>query len=183
MRLDDLPDTLLACALVLGIALVASPSASADDSFSEKIEGSYQSSTSTSVARDRIDKRIESVVEKMPFYKRPFARNKLQEGTSPCQNVTFSYDDGEISIRCDSRPPAVAPSDGTTTEYTDESGETHRLSQTVREDRVIQVFNSENGSRTNTYRLSGDDTLVMTAKLESPQLPEPITYARTFERN
>ena len=182
MRLRDVPDILLATLLVTGVALVAAQPASAGNSFGDEIEGTYEAVSSKSTARKRIDKQIEKVVQEMPFYKRPFARNQLQESTTPCETLTFGYDSDEISIQCDDDKPAVAKPDGTRTSYTEADGDTHRLTMTVHSDRVVQVFTSDNGSRTNTYRLGDEGTLVMSVRLESSQLPEPITYTRAFKR-
>lgn len=181
MRLRDSSNILLAAALVVGGSLVAT-SAAAGDEFADRIEGTFEATVAESTARARIDKQVEKVVAQMAFYKKPFARNQLQEGTAPCQKLIFGYDDDRISIQCDDRRPAVSNPDGTRTTYTEQDGTSHGLEQTVYDDRIVQFFDSENGTRTNTYRLQGDDTLELSVKLDSSQIPEPITYTRTFQR-
>lgn len=182
MRFRDVPDILLAALLVFGVALLSSSRSAAGESYGEKVEGVYEAAQSKSEARKAIDGELEKVIGKMFIVKRPFARSQLRDGTEPCSEMTFAYEKSKISIRCDDLNPAVSKPDGSKTTYTEADGTSHKLSQTVEEDRIVQKFISDNGTRTNTYRLADDDTLVMDVKLESSQLPEAITYRRKFKR-
>lgn len=170
-------------AILLPAVLLAPASAFADRAeFAEKIEGEYESTEPLDQVRDRLDAQVEKSVERMAFYKRPFARPRLQDAVKPCKQVTFRFpEEGRFEVQCDDDPPSIAAWDGTETEYEGEEGDVYDLSQTVESDRIVQVFESENGSRTNVYRLQGD-TVVMKATLRSEMLPEPITFQRKFTR-
>lgn len=169
--------------LTAAVTLVSLPVHSrAEESFEDNIEGTFESARSTTKERKRLDKKVEALVQKLPFYKRPFARGELKNGTEPCEEIVFSFDDDEVTITCDDDKPAVAPRDGSPTEWSDREGNTYTLTQKVESDRIVQKFDGEDGSRTNVYRLEGEDTLVLEAKIASEQLPEPLTWQRKFER-
>lgn len=146
------------------------------------LEGTWSATNSAKEARDRIDAQIDAVVSEMSFIKRPFARRRLTKVTEPCQTTSLTrLPDARIEIHCKGRNPAVAPLDGTPVQWTDRDGETFRLTQKVEEDRIVQTFRGEDGTRRNTYRREGD-RMILDARLTSDQLPEPLTFRRTFER-
>ena len=90
----------------------------AEESFADRIEGTWEASTTASEARRQIDEEIEKVVSQMIFYKRPFARNELQDATQPCGTLYIGVGAENATIRCDDRKPTTAPKDGDPTEWT-----------------------------------------------------------------
>ncbi|MFB6350851.1 MAG: hypothetical protein ABEN55_06180 [Bradymonadaceae bacterium] len=154
----------------------------ADQSFETRIEGTWEATTSDAKAREKIDGEIDELVAKMFFFKRPFARSQLREATQPCSTIRIELGDDDVTMQCDDRQPTPSPKDGSPTDWTSADGETYTLTQHVKSDRVVQTFDSGNGVRTNTYRLKDADTLVLDVELDSDQLPEPLTFERTFER-
>ena len=167
---------------ILCLAGLPSQPAFAGESFADKIEGTYESADRNEKARRRINKQIDKVVGEMFFIKRPFARSELEEATEPCDRIEIDSGDGEITIVCDDRKPTTTKPDGTTERWTSRDDETYRLSQSVEDDRIVQVFENDDGKRTNTYRLDGEDKLVLDVKIESDSLPMPLTYTRKFDR-
>lgn len=177
------PRRLARACFFLAVVVFVPASASAEGaSFAKKLEGSYDSVEPLQRVRKKLDAQVEKTVERMAFYKRPFARPRLQNAVEPCDEMSFEVPkEGRISIQCDDDPPAVSSWDGSEAEYTGAEGEVYGLKQTVESNRAVQVFESENGTRTNVYRLRGD-TLHLEATLRSSMLPEPITFERKFER-
>ncbi len=162
--------------------LLAGPLQSSEFAAIGELEGDYEAVRSDEQARERINRQLNTVIEKMTFYKKPFARSKLRNATVPCPSITIRDRDDEVSVQCGDDRPAVSPVDGTETEYTNRDEESYTLSQQVESERIVQVFESENGTRTNVYMLEDDDTLLLSVTVEGEQLPEPITYQRRFER-
>lgn len=169
-------------ALVAALLWSVPSSPRAGESFDSRVEGTYGATTSEAEARESIDEKIEEVVSQMVFFKRPFARSKLKEGTEPCSTIRIGLDSRRVTLRCDDRKPTTTKKDGTSTEWTDSEGETYTLSQKVESDQIVQSFESERGTRTNTYSLTDDDTLLLEVEIDGSQLPEPLTYSRTFDR-
>lgn len=170
-------------ALMCLLCAVAVPALAADDGDAlDDLQGTWEATNSLEDARSNIDAQIDAVVSEMSFIKRPFARRRLTKVTKPCQKMTFDrLEDARVEIHCTSRKAAVAPLAGTPVRWTDEDGETFTLTQKVEEDRIVQTFKGEDGTRRNTYRREGDK-MILDAKLTSDQLPEPLTFRRTFER-
>jgi hypothetical protein len=154
----------------------------AEESFESRIEDTWEAPDSKEQAREKIDEAIDEVVSQMIFFKRPFARGELQEATEPCDQLQIGIDSKRVTIQCDDIKPTTSKKDGTSTEWTDEEGETFTLSQEVQSDEIVQTFESDRGTRTNTYSLEDEETLLLEVKLEGSQLPEPLTYERTFDR-
>ena len=170
-------------ALLLVLCCTAGPAVASEDADAlDALEGTWQATNSREEARANIDAQIDAVVAEMSFIKRPFARRRLRKVTRPCQTMAFErLTEARVEIHCTSRKAAVAPLDGTSVKWTDEDGETFTLTQTVHDDRIVQTFVGEDGTRRNVYRPDGD-TMTLDAQLTSDQLPEPLTFQRTFRR-
>lgn len=172
----------LAALVCLALAVGLPAGLRADESFESRIEGTWEASVSESKARENIDREIEDLLDQMIFFKRPFARGELREATDPCSTLRIGLGDEKLTMRCDDLKPTTSRKDGTSTEWTSYDGESYTLSQTVESDRIVQTFDSDRGLRTNIYSLKDDDTLLLEVELDSGQIPEPLTYERTFER-
>jgi hypothetical protein len=172
-------------ALLLLLCSIAAPGVASDGSDTDaldELEGTWQATNSREDARARIDEQIDAVVAEMSFIKRPFARRRLTKVTRPCQTMTFQrMENARVEVHCTTRKAAVAPLDGTPVRWTDEDGEAFTLTQKVHDDRIVQTFEGEDGTRRNVYRPDGD-TMILDATLTSDQLPEPLTFRRTFTR-
>ncbi len=175
--------TLIVASTTLLVLLVGSPETlRAEESLEDRIEGTFEAAESPKKERKRLDKKVEGIVEQMSFYKRPFARGELRDATDPAQKLSISFDGEKVEIQFDDDPPAVSKKDGTPGTWTNTEGEAHELKQTVGANRIVQSFTNDEGTRKNTFSLEDDDTLVMQVEIDSSQMPEPLTYRRTFRR-
>ncbi|MGM0556590.1 MAG: hypothetical protein ACQEVA_09465 [Myxococcota bacterium] len=176
--------TLIICLLVavgfsLGPATVSADDSSEIDAFT----GTYRSTLSKSQARKQIDKSIEALVGDMAFYKRPFARSKLENRTPPCIDLTITHEGGDVGIKCDGRRAAKAKLDGKRRGFTPTGGDPVKVSYAIDNGKLVQKFFSENGVRTNIYRLTdGGKTLKLEVELQSSKLPRPLRFKRTFKK-
>ncbi|QDG49368.1 hypothetical protein FIV42_01040 [Persicimonas caeni] len=178
---------LLVMSMALAACLVFPSFAGAQDSGSDdakkKFSGTYVLANSKKKERKKINKKIEKLVDKMSFYKRPFARGELKDSTEPCPklNVIFSGDD--MAINCVGNVKAKSPANGKAVKWVDSDDEEMRLSQKLEKNRMVQKFRSENGLRTNIYRLKdGGKKLVIDVKITSEQLPHPLEYQLVMRR-
>ncbi len=178
-RLTLLLSVLIALGFSLGPATVLADDSGEMDAFA----GTFRSTLSKSQARKSIDKSIDSLVDDMAFYKRPFARSKLENRTPPCIDLKISYDDGDVSLGCDNRKPATAALGGDRRGFKPTGGDPVKVSYAMRNGKLVQKFFSENGVRTNTYWLeSGGKILKLSVELSSSKLPRPLEFTRTFKR-
>jgi hypothetical protein len=177
----------LALFTTAGLFLIASPPAWAnqedDSSVIAQAKGDWESMRSRQQVRDKIDKRVETFLAELPFYKRPFARPRLKTATEACWTISIERPDPDsLSIQCNNDNPVVSPDDGSQSDWTSKDGDSYKVTQTVKDDKIVQVFESDSGTRTNRYEIDGDN-MKLHIRLASPQLPIDLTYTRFFERS
>ena len=143
--------------------------------------------TSRFVARDRAANRarIEAGVEKaiagLNFLFRPFARRRLSVDRFDVGVLAFRVDRGKVTIQHDAHV-TTSPSSGRRVKIA-EDGDVIWLSQKVEADRVLQVFEMDDGKLELTYLFSPDaKVVVIHAVLRSPKLPAPVVYHLDFDR-
>jgi len=170
--------TLAFVTLLLAAAL---PARAAGD-FASRIEGTWKAPVTKEQARKKIDREIDKLVAKMFFFKRPFARGKLKSATQPCARLVFAIGEDQVSIICDDKRPTITEGKDKPHKWVSDDGTEYTITQKLTDDRIVQTFDSGGGVRTNTYRITDDGKLRLDVKVESSQLPEPLTYSRTFEK-
>jgi hypothetical protein len=174
---------LIALLVVLCSTLGVSTAWADESSDIDEFTGTYRSTLTTSQARKEIDKSIDALVSDMAFYKRPFARSKLENRTPPCIDLKIGYDDGDVTLGCDDRSPASAALDGKRRHFKPSGGDPVKVQYALSNGKLVQKFYSENGVRTNTYSLqSGGKILKLQVEIQSSKLPRPLRYKRTFKR-
>ena len=173
---------------ILGIALVLALAGTVEAQTAEQtvveFKGTFRATGSEAEAQTQINEQIDEVVDQMNFIKRPFARSRLKEATKPCIELNFEVLQGNnLNVKCDERPDAIAPITGQGGSYTNEEGNKFVLVYKVGPNQILQAFADQDGLRKNLYTLSPDgETVKMEASVESKQLPEPVTFERTYQR-
>lgn len=175
----------IAVALTLTVALPTAIGQGADEeeTIREQFSGTFEVEGGKAQARNKINRAIEPIVDDMPFYKQPWADDKLEAKTVPCASLDISFPGDDIAMECDNRPVYKSPMGNETVQYTAEDGSVYKLSQNLEERTLTQTFVSEDGERTNTLRLTpSGETILMRVKLVSDQLPRPLEYNLTYEK-
>ena len=132
---------------------------------------------------DDVNRAIEAAVSKMSFVTRPIARGRLRRTNTMYQRVVVSFTPAQVSTTFDQRRAIESPANGTQVPWTREDGEHFQLSTSWENGRLVQTFRAEDGSRTNTYSISGDGrVLTMHVTLRSPRLSAPLEYNLVFNR-
>ncbi len=134
-------------------------------------------------ARQKINHKIDQVVSDMLFIKRPTARSKLQAKTGPCTGLQISFPNDEIAVTCDNRPIYRSPGNGQPVNYTSQDGSKYKLKQQLQGRTLIQTFISSDGKRVDRLTLGPDgQTLQTHSKLTSSQLPHPLEYELSYQK-
>ena len=154
----------------------------AEEGFSERITATWEATDSKQKARQKINEEINALVAKMFFIKRPFARSQLKGATDPCDELTIAVGEEVVSIICNGKKPTVTEGKGEPKRWVSREGEEYTITQKLEENRIVQTFDSGGGVRTNVYRLTDEETMVLDVTVESGKLPEPLTYSRTFQK-
>lgn len=135
------------------------------------------------VKADDIAAAINATVADMNFIKRPIARGRLTKVNPAYKKVVITLSDKETLIKFDERDAIHMPPGGASAPWTREDGDKFMVAAQVGKDQLIQTFKSEDGERTNIFKLNPDGkTLTMNATIKSPQLPRPLTYSISFGR-
>lgn len=134
-------------------------------------------------ASDDVNRAIETAVARMNFVTRPIARGRLRKTNVPYNRMVIAHTAQEVSTTFDNRRAIVSPSNGREIEWTREDGERLHLRTAWENGKLVQVFRADDGTRTNTYSVSGDGrTLTMHVQITSPRLPRPLEYNLVYNR-
>jgi hypothetical protein len=126
----------------------------------------------------------ESVVAKMNWFVRPFARNKITKVARVHKRVSIALSNSEICIVADDHTFPPTPTDGTVLMYRNREGETIGLRASWDGNKLEQTFLTDKGSRTNLCVLSQDgNTLEMHVVITSCYFDEPMKYTLVYCKN
>ncbi len=126
----------------------------------------------------------ESVLAKMNFFVRPFARDKITKVARVHKRVSISLSGKEISIVADDHAFPPAPTDGTILRYHNREGDVMGLRTRLEGNKLEQTFLTDKGSRTNLCELSQDgNTLEMRVVIKSDYFDEPMEYTLVYCKN
>jgi hypothetical protein len=167
----------LALPLVFVLALPGTGSAQQID-----FTGSYALDAAQS---DNIDQVVSANLSKVRNrLLRPFARGRLTKTNRPYPALTITQQgDEQVTIRYADGSPVVAPTSGQRVGWTREDGEQMEVSATLSQNRLVQTFHAEDGTRVNTFSLSPDGrTLTINVSVDSDRLSSPITYKLVYSK-
>ena len=162
---------------LLAAALVIPAAASAQES---SMRGTF---TLDRAQSDDVNRAIETAVARMSFVTRPIARGRLRRTNQPYQRVVINFTASEVTTTYDQRRAITSPANGSKVRWTREDGEVFDLSTEWENGRLVQSFVAEDGTRVNTFSISGDGrVLTMNVRITSPRLSTPLTYKLVFNR-
>lgn len=135
---------------------------------------------------DRIEDAIETCIARYPEDAKVITRDRLLETNDLTRVlVVSSLDSGrKVLIGYEvSNNGTAAPLDGTEVPSLNSSGEMFQMSVRLDGEALVETFEADNGTRTNTYTVSADGkTLVLQATVESPQMPTVLSYRLEYTR-
>jgi hypothetical protein len=170
------------CAVILATCagLLAATWAERGQAQNANLQGSYVNEAQPGHG---IEAAIDTAIAKMNFIARPVARSRLKKTNTAHRRLTIASSALEISIAFDGNAPVRMPADGTLAKWTRDDGEVFDVCARWIDDQLVQTFKAPDGQRVNTFVPAPDGrTLNMQVEITSPQLPAPVTYALTFER-
>ena len=132
---------------------------------------------------DNVAQKIESTVEKMNFFVRSFAKNKITKAARANQKVSIALSGNGVSIRADDNTLPTTPADGTTLMYRNREGDVLGLRMRILGSKFEQTFITDKGSRTNLCELSPDGNVMeMRVVIRSDYFDEPMTYKLVYHK-
>lgn len=135
---------------------------------------------------DRIEDAIETCIARYPEDAKVITRDRLLETNDLTRVLVVSSLDSGLKVLIGyevSNNGTVAPLDGTEVPSLNSSGEMFQMSVRLDGEALVETFEADNGTRTNTYTVSADGkTLVLQATVESPQMPTVLSYRLEYTR-
>lgn len=133
--------------------------------------------------REQIEVAIRRAVDGLPFFAEPFAARQIREISAPFERVRFIVEGDRLAFRADGWGPVGSRVGGPTEVIRDPEGYPLRMRQYVRNGRLVQVFTTDDGTRENSFALSGDGQwLWMSVRITSPRLPADVRYRLRYRR-
>jgi len=142
-------------------------------------------------ASDNLDAAINRSVARMNIIVRQIARPRLRSTNTMYPTLVVSQENSNVRVDMAGRPTLSTPYNGQPVLWQRETGRTCpeikgdcvRVTSTVENGHLRQIFQAEDGRRTNLYTVSGDGkTMTMDVTIESPKLPQPLNYKLVYNR-
>lgn len=184
----------LASALALGLALppsaapqdanTATAPSGADPAFvamRERFEGVWELTTPS--ARQVVDRGIDQAVGAMNFFVRSVARGQLRDNTPINRRITFRFLDGNrVRVHFSQTNWRATSRIGRTARTRSTDGADMRVTQRFRGESLEQVFETDLGTRWNTYSRTGPETLRLDAVTNGTMMPESMRFSLSYRR-
>jgi hypothetical protein len=133
-------------------------------------------------AGDSVEDVIDRGVGLLPWYKRPFARGRLRDGTLPAHWVSIEPGPRALRIRTEIDDLTI-PWDGGLRGWEWKEDDPVDVTASWDGADLLQNFHGTDGSRYNRYVLSADgQTLDLLVRVEADQLAEPLRYRLVYLR-
>lgn len=144
-------------------------------------EMTFKSTKSEQANQSIIDKGIEAAIDDMSFLIKPIAKGKLEKTNNASKQIVVKMDGDKLTVRHDNRAPVTSAPDGKPFKWTREDGDVFTVTQKATENTITQVYFSDEGNKTMTYKFAPDfKTMTLDVKVDSPKLPAPLRYSITY---
>lgn len=179
-----------AAVLVLLLAAVPSPASMQDtpaaaspfDAQRARFEGVWELATPPPRARRLVDRSIERTVAAMNFFVRGVARGQLRDNTPINRRITLRFESGQrVGVHFSETNLRVTSRIGRT-RRTRHDGTEIRVTQRFRGEVLEQVFETDEGTRWNTYHQTGENTLRLDAVTQGMMMPEALRFSLDYRR-
>jgi hypothetical protein len=186
------------CAALCGVLLVAEPIAGAGTVEARaagagaaeaparaqqvpRFERSYRYA-GAKAGKKAIEEAVEEAVKRMNPLIRGIARRRMLEANKIIPELGFHLGGDTLVASYVGGRIIEAPADGTSVPWTDQFGDTIRVSHRLRGSTLDQTMAGAKGDRRNRYRFSADGTMTMSVEIRSSRLPEPLRYQVSYRR-
>jgi hypothetical protein len=130
-------------------------------------------------AQTRVERAVEGIVQQMSFFLQDLARSRLRERLEPSRSVEIRFEGASSTVILDDGRFRT-PRDGVEVSL-ERYGATIRLQQWRSDERLVQRFVSDRGTRTDHWRRRGDE-LHLVVLVESARLPTPVRIDHVYRR-
>ncbi|MCA9534407.1 MAG: hypothetical protein KC593_12030 [Myxococcales bacterium] len=126
---------------------------------------------------------VDAGIESMGPLVERIARRRILASNPPFQTLRIELDANELTVEFVGARRYRAPLGGAAATHRGPDGTEVRVSFRLRNGRLVERIEADEGFSTNTYTLSDDARqLSLRSTMESDRLPAPITYTLRFRR-
>jgi hypothetical protein len=126
------------------------------------------------------DAAIDSVVDDMSIFARGIARDRLRESNKIAERIAIARNGDRVSFTHDGRR-YTALLGGPPVRVKSSTGDEVSLRYALRGGTIEQIFVGEQGSRTNTFKLT-DQKMTVHVRIHSEKLPKDVVYTLSYSR-
>lgn len=130
--------------------------------------------------RKSVGKSIASVVDQMTAIARPIARKRLDAANKVPYAVTIHEDGDEVTVQIDNHT-YVGKLGGGSRSVKGLDGTPSRMRYRLRNGALYQVFETDQGSRTNVFTARDDGGIDMSVRIHSDKLPADVHYRLSYK--
>lgn len=173
-----------ALVVVATAALAASlaPDARGDAPTAEDFEGRYRYMDGEE-GRRAIDRAVGQAVDGLPFFMEPVAEDRVEARVGPFMELRIELEEDRLTFSADDWGPVTSRLGGPAVTVQGPAGSELSMTQRMRQGRLVQRFEHADGTRTNTFALSGDGSVLwMRVAISSPQLPNDAEFRLRYRR-
>lgn len=174
--------------LSLFVLLAALAPAAAEAQVTTNLRGTWNLNRQAS---DNLDVAINRAVARMNIVVRQIARPRLRSTNTMYPTLVVSQEAANVRVNMAGRPTLSTPYNGQPVLWQRQTGavcreikgDCVRVTSTIENGHLRQVFQAEDGRRTNLYTVSADGSrMTMDVTIESPKLPNPLNYKLVYNR-
>lgn len=138
--------------------------------------GTYVVKSGAAAVQADIDAAVEAAALQFPAIARGIAKDRLAFAATFCQQYEIEATPDSWTNQCDAMPTLSRPIDGSTQYWISDKGESIPTTITRKGDVIRLHLKGETGSRTNTFKFSGDE-MVLHVAVSSDSLDSPMTWS------
>ena len=174
-------------ALAVSLALIGgvcvAPCARSQTSSLESFDGTWVLGNTARNRRD-VEQGIDLVADQLNLFIREIARGEMHRRIRSDQRITLGVQsETRVSLTIDAWGPNSFELGGARTRVRGPAGSPIRVSIDFGRGRLIEREIHGQGSRTNVFSLSGDEShMTVAARIGSDQLPDDVRYRLTYTR-
>lgn len=147
-----------------------------------RFDGVWRLAVPAASARRTVDSAIDRAVNAMNMLLRGMARPMIRDNTPINQSIELRFRQGNnVYCRFDTGAEYTTPL-GATRNGQSLDGETLRVTQRYRDGALEQVFQADQGTRWNMYRILEDGRMRVDATTQGDMMPQPLRFSLTYRR-
>ncbi|MDB4988799.1 MAG: hypothetical protein JWN04_3977 [Myxococcaceae bacterium] len=179
LRICALALSLLASTVAVAVA-DGGEGASAGSVEPSSFSGKYTAAPTDSEKTAR-QKSVDTTVGEFNFITRSIARKRIEAMTRISSWIQLKQSGGKVTVHFEGRQPETCPIDGVA-KGKDLEGNDAEFAAKLSGDKLVTTVTTDEGKRTNTFKLQADGSLKVTIEIASKKFETPVRYTLSYAK-